>query len=100
MRDKITFQLPVKSETEYSASEVIYEDYFSTYARVSHIRGNRAVEANEIVNTYTVRIEIRLYHKVDYDMVIVHDGIRYRILDINPERSKNCITITGERINE
>ena len=90
MRDKITFQLPVKSETEYSASEVIYEDCFSTYARVSHIRGN----------TYTVRIEIRLYHKVDYDMVIVHDGIRYRILDINPERSKNCITITGERINE
>ena len=85
MRDKITFQLPVKSETEYSASEVIYEDCFSTYARVSHIRGNRAIEANEIVNTYTVRID---------------DEIRYRILDINPERSKNCITITGERINE
>lgn len=100
MRDRVTFQVPVRTETDYSASEPTYEDILTTNARVTHGRGDRSVEAYEIANVYTVKIEIRSYHKVGYDMVVVHDGVRYRILDINPERSKNQISITAERINE
>ena len=100
MRDRITFQSPIRTETAYSASEPTYEDAFTTWADVRHNSGNRSIEANEISNPYTVKVSIRLYHKVDYSMVIVHGNNRYRILDINSERSKNCITITAEIINE
>lgn len=100
MRDRVTFQSPVRTETAYSASEPTYEDAFTTWAEVRHNSGNRGVEANEIANPYTVKVTIRYYHEVSYGMIIVHGDNRYRILDINPERSKNCITITAEVINE
>ena len=100
MRYRITFQRQVSSETAYSYSEPTYDDCFTTWADIRHNSGNRSIEANEIVNPFTVKITIRYYHLVDYGMTIKHGDIRYRILDINPERSKNCITITAEVINE
>ena len=100
MRYRITFQRQVSSETVYSDSEPTYDDCFTTWADIRHNSGNRSIEANEIVNPFTVKITIRYYHQVDYGMTIKHGDIRYRILDINPERSKNCITITAEVINE
>lgn len=100
MRYRVTFQRQVKAETVYSASEPTYEDCFTTWAEVKHNSGNRAIEANEIVNPFTVKIMIRYYHQVDYGMTIKQGNVRYRILDINPERSKNCITLTAEAIHE
>lgn len=100
MRDIVVFQRPVVSETEYSSSETEYEDCFSTYAEIRHNSGNRSIEANELSNTYTVKITVRYYHEIEYGMVIKHGKERYRILDINPERSKNSKTITAEIINE
>lgn len=100
MKDRITFQCQVETETAYSASEPTYEDCFTTWAEVKHNSGNRGIEANEIVNPFTVKIMIRRYHQVTYGMIIKHGDLRYRILDINPETSKNCITITAEVINE
>lgn len=100
MRYRITFQRQVSSETAYSDSEPTYDDCFTTWADIRHNSGNRSIEANEIVNPFTVKITIRYYHQVDYGMTIKHGDVRYRILNINPERSKNCITITAEVINE
>lgn len=96
----ITIQQPVVKETDYSADETEYEDYITTRAAVTHLAGRRAEIANEITNTYSVRFIIRYYHKVEYGMIIVHKGIRYRIQDINPERNKQSITITAEVIND
>lgn len=100
LRDRVTFQSPVLTETDYSASEPVYQDAFTTNARVTHSSGNKVIDASEIFSRFTVKIEIRSYHKVTPDMIVSHDGYKYRVLDINPERAKNCITITAELINE
>lgn len=100
LRDRVTFQVPVHTETDYSASEPVYQDAFTTNARVTHSSGSKVIDANEIFSRLTVKIEIRIYHKVMPDMIVLHDGCKYRILDINKERSKNQITVTAELINE
>ena len=65
-----------------------------------HSSGSRTIEADRIVNPFTVKIMIRMYHEVSRDMIIVYNRERYQILDINPDRANNCKVITAEVINE
>lgn len=96
----IHIQKPVVVETLYSGNEPEYQDYITTRASVIHGSGKREVMAGEIVQSYIVRFVIRFYHKVSSDMIIIHNGVRYHILDINPEKKKQSITITAEVWNE
>ena len=100
MRDIVVFEKPVLNETDYSSSEHTYEEAFKTHARVVHSSGSRAIEADRIVNPFTVKIMIRMYHEVSRDMIIVYNREHYQILDINPDRANNCKVITAEVINE
>ena len=100
MRDIVVFERPVSNETDYSSSEPSYVEAFRTFACVTHNSGSRGSEADRIVNPYTVKIVIRMYHKVEHGMIARIGNDRYQILDINPQRSQNCITITAEVIHE
>lgn len=100
MRDIVVFEKPVLNETDFSSSEHTYCEAFKTHARVVHSSGRRTVEADRIVNPFTVKIMIRIYHEVSRDMIIVYNRERYQILDINPDRANNCKVITAEVINE
>lgn len=100
LTEVINIQRPVVRETRYSGNEVEYEDYITTRANVIHDSGRRGILANEITYSYTVRFIIRYYHQVTADMIIVHNGVKYNITDINPEKRKQSITITAEVWNE
>lgn len=100
LTEVIEVKRPVVKETMYSGNETEYEDYITTRADVIHDSGRRGILAGEIAVSYTVRFIIRLYHRIMPDMIIIHKGIKYRICDINPEKRKQCITITGEVWNE
>lgn len=101
LTETIQIQKPVTTETQYSGGETDYEDYITTRAQVIHSgNGRRTSESEIIANVYTVKFIIRIYHKVKYGMIVMHEGIRYHILDINPEKVKQCITITAEVWNE
>lgn len=100
LTEVITILRPVVRETKYSGSETEYENYIITRAWVTHLAGRRGIMANEITNTYSVRFTIRHYHKVEYGMIILHNGVKYSIQDINPEKNKQCITILAEVIND
>lgn len=100
LTETIRIQKPVVVETKYSGNEPEYQDHITTRASVVHLSGKRGVAAGEIVNTSIVKFIIRIYHKVSPDMIIVHNGEKYHILDINPEKSKQSTTIMAEVWNE
>jgi SPP1 family predicted phage head-tail adaptor len=100
LTETIKILKPVIVETKYSGNSTEYQEYITTKASVRHISGKRDVSAGEILNVSIVRFIIRIYHKVSPDMIVVHDGVKYHILDINPENSKQSITITAEVLNE
>lgn len=100
LTETIQIQKPVVVETRYSGNEPEYQDYITTRASVLHSSGKREIQANEIVQTSIVRFIIRYYHKITSDMIILHNGVKYHILDINPEKVKQSKTITAEVWNE
>ena len=100
LTETIKIQKPVAVETKYSGKVTEYKDFITTKASVLHLSGSRRVSAGEIINDYSVRFVIRYYHRVTADMIILHAGVKYRIHDINPEKSKQSLTITAEVINE
>lgn len=100
LTETIKILRPVIVETKYSGNATEFQDYITTKASVVHLSGKRDITAGEIVNISVVRFGIRIYHKVTSDMIIVYNGTKYHILDINPEKSKQSITITAEILNE
>jgi SPP1 family predicted phage head-tail adaptor len=100
LKDTITIQRKVVVETGYAGKKAEYQDYITTRAEVVHNGGNKRIDAGEIFTSYTVRFSIYIYHRITPDMVIIHEGVKYRILDINPQRAQQRIIITGEVINE
>lgn len=100
LTETIQIQKPVVVETKYSGNETEYQDYITTRASVLHGTGKREIQANEIVQISIVRFIVRFYHKITADMIILHKGVKYHIIDINPEKAKQSITITAEVWNE
>ena len=100
MNRRIRFWKPCKNETLYASSEDTYKAAFETYAYVKPLSGNRALEADRIVNNNTVQFQIRYYHKIDASMLIEYDGAKYRIISKHKDDKLNCITIVAEEINE
>ncbi|MDR1582070.1 MAG: phage head closure protein [Prevotellaceae bacterium] len=102
MRDIITIKRKKDVETEYAGKKTEYLKYIETKAQVVHNSGRKILAAGEIFTSYTVQFSIQYYHmgkNITPDMIIVHRGIKYRILDINPQHSQMRIIITGEIIN-
>lgn len=95
----ITFTKPISVDTDFSKNDE-YVDYITTRANVYHNRGNKIIEAREVFTSFTVTFEIRMFHKIESNMRIRHNGKTYSILDINPEPDKQRISIIAEILNE
>lgn len=96
LTETIKIQRPVTVSSNYSEGSIEYEDYISTRARVVHLAGKRIERGGRIEGVYGVQFTIRLYHKVEYGMIIIHDGNRYMINDINKDKARSSVIITGE----
>ena len=101
LRDIVTFKRAIRMETDYSASEPVYEPFLTAYAYVRHSSGGRGVEAGGVANDYTVSIDIRAHYHglLSFDTVIAYGGEDYRILDMYLDRAGNRVSIKAERIN-
>lgn len=94
----ITFRRATITKNEYGQEVTYWENYIITRGNVKYNTGNRTIENQEILNTYTVIFTVRSYHKIDESMRVLYNGKQYRILSINEDRQS--ITIIGELINE
>ena len=100
LREVVTIQRKEVVETAYSGKKTVYADYITTRARVEHNRGNKGIAAGEVFTEYAVTFTIRYYHQVTADMIVLHGGNKYRIVDINPQKLQQQLIITGELIND
>lgn len=71
-----------------------------TRARVIHNKGNRNIENDEIVYNFVKIFEVRIYVDIEeFDRIKWNDRY-YRVLDIDPNKEMQKITVTTEVINE
>ena len=100
LRETIVITEPVVAKDEFGANNRAWKELLRTRANVKIKNGQRAVENNEVINTYVVEFSIRLYHNINENMVIRWNGNRYRILAIDKNLYKQCLIIQAEKINE
>lgn len=100
LKDKITFLKCVILNDEYGSEKREWEEVIKTKASKQINSGNRIIEDYEVINTYTLTFEIRMYHKVDESMRIKHNGSLFNILSIEEDRQKQKKIIKCSKINE
>jgi SPP1 family predicted phage head-tail adaptor len=100
LTEQITIQKRVEVASDFASRQYDYIDYITTRAQVVHTGGNKSVLADEVFTSYAVKFIIRLYHDVSPEMLVVYNGQKYEIKDINVQRAQQSITLTTELIND
>ena len=85
---------------DYGEETEIWSLKYSTKARLVHNGGSRVIENEEVFFSHTKTFEVRDYVPVDdYDR-IVWNNKKYRILNIEPDRTQMKLTIKTELIDD
>ena len=99
LTEPITIRRASIIKNGYGQEQTVWENYIITRGNVKYNTGNRVIENQEIINTYTVTFTIRSYHNIDEFMRVLYNKKVYRILSINEDRHTQSSTIIGELIN-
>lgn len=100
LRDIVTIVSPVVTRNDYGEEVTTWEEVATTRTRVDFRSGTRAVEANEVVNPYTVTFVIRRFIQLNGYMRIRWKGREYAIESINDEGHNQQQVIIASVINE
>jgi hypothetical protein len=67
-----------------------------------HLRGDKHVEAGEVITDFMVQFEFWYYMKdrLKSSMRIYHKDDKYQILNINPRRERQDVAVTCRIIEE
>lgn len=85
---------------DYGEETEIWSLKYSTKARLVHNGGSRVIENEGVFFSHTKTFEVRDYVPVDdYDR-IVWNNKKYRILNIEPDRTQMKLTIKAELIDD
>lgn len=96
----ITIERPSIEQNDFGANGIQWNQHIQTRADVTFESGTRATENNEVIFSYNKIFTIRYYHNIDEKDRIIWNNKKWRILSIEPDKSKQLITIRTELINE
>lgn len=100
LNEIIVVETPVIVKNEFGEQTTEYEQKFRTRAKRVRTGGGRTNDNQEIFYNEHKELSIRYYHPIgDFDIVI-WQGKKYRILDIDRRRNTQEIVIKIELINE
>ena len=91
---------PVETINEYGERSTVYNETYTTRARVEFNTGNRGNENDEIVFNYFKTFNLRAYVPITETSLIEWQGKKYRILTIERRREYNDLLINTELVNE
>ncbi|MDR2791678.1 MAG: phage head closure protein [Tannerellaceae bacterium] len=102
LRERIDIEGLVSTSDAFTTKNGYQVIYYNVPASVTHLRGGKSVEADEVVTEYTVKFIVRYHFRNTLDVAqrILYGGKKYEILDINPLRSMQQVEITARIIEE
>ena len=99
LNEHIQIITPIINRNDYGEEETVWENKYSTRARLMHNSGKRTL-TNEIYYQYTKTFEVRYYVPItEFDRIIWNKKV-YRIIDIEPNKEQQKITIVTELLND
>lgn len=100
LNEEIVILRPETTRNEFGEQVTEYKPNYKTKARILHISGQRDILDGEILHSYIKTIEIWQYVGITETDWIEYDGKKYRILEIEPDKSQMKKIIRLELINE
>lgn len=100
LSERIEILQPDVATNDFGEESTNWVSIYTTKARLVHTGGNRTIQNDEIFYSYTKTFQIRNYVPVqEYDRIL-WNGKQYRILDIEPDKQQQQITIKTELVND
>lgn len=90
----------VEVVNDYGEREMVERPICHTKAKVDAESGGRTESANEIVYTHNKTFYVHMYIMVTDNSVIVYEGKKYRVVNIEKRRMYNDLQVIAELINE
>lgn len=100
LTEVISIERPSIAQNDFVANSIQWQKHIQTRADVTFESGTRATENNEVIFSYNKVFTIRYYHDIDEKDRIIWNGKKWRILSLEPDKTKQLITIRTELINE
>ena len=100
LNEVIEIWTPTIVRDEFGNQHTEYQYNFSTRASVSHKTGNRQIDNDEVVYIYSKTFKVSYYHNIDEFSHIKWNGKMYRIMEIEPNKRTQELTIETELIDD
>lgn len=100
LTEQIEILSPEITKNSFGEESTEWKLSYRTRARVLHDSGNRATVNDEIFYQYIKTFIVRLYTPIsNFDRIRWNDKI-YRVLDIEPDKALQQLTIKTELVND
>ena len=90
----------VITTNDYGEETTEWESTYTTRARLVHNGGGRTSENDEVFYASMKVFQVRLYVPINEYCRIKWNGNVYRVLDIEPDKAQQQLTIKAELIND
>lgn len=98
-RYKINILQPTTTKDSYGAEVITYTTIYTLRASKKYAGGSKGIDANEVFTAQNLIFETH-YRNITDNMIVLHNGVKYRINQIVEVGFKAGLQIFAEKINE
>ena len=100
LNEKLSFYKVVEVQSDSGFKHTEEQYLFTLRAYRMKDKGHYVVNADELFHTNELTFKMYYRKEVDETCIVVYEGERYRITNLNPYKPENQITIMIAKINE
>lgn len=93
LNKQIQVKRPVVTTNTLGEQVMTYVDLYSTRARLVRHSRNRANVEDNMTMTNTITIQVRIYHDIKQNDIVIFDGVTYNVTSVMKLEQEQCIEV-------
>lgn len=100
LTEQIVLYKPEISTNDFGEETTNWVEAYTTRARLLHTGGGREIQNSEVFYATTKQFQVRYYIPVENYYRIFWQNKYYRIIDIEPNKQQQLLTIKADLVND
>lgn len=89
----IQVKRPVVTTNTLGEQVMTYVDLYTTRARLVRHSRNRANVEDNMTMTNTITIQVRIYHDIKQNDIVIFDGVTYNVTSVMKLEQEQCLEV-------
>lgn len=89
----IQVKRPVVTTNTLGEQVMTYVDLYTTRARLVRHSRNRANVEDNMTMTNTITIQVRIYHDIKQNDIVIFDGVMYNVTSVMKLEQEQCLEV-------